>query len=218
MWSGFHDTSSLAPDSEKWSEWVEVIVVNFLASKMAECLVLWDQLSWRCQCLVSGIRGGGWVTVWVLEVCFGITFGSVVNDLGQLVFPYVLKLPSVCACVCVCVCVFACVSVHAGMHACSQSCLTLCECMDYSLPGFFVHGLFQARILEWVAISYSRGSKFPNNNPVIISSLLKLIRVGFVVCNKEPGRTHKARSSYKRDWKRESLAFLCSSWIAEGSG
>ena len=113
MWSGFHETSSLAPDLEKWSEWVEVTVVNFLASKMAECLVLWDQLSWRCRCLVSGIRGGGWVTVWVLEVCFGITFGSVVNDLGQLVFPYVLKLPSVCVCVClhVCLCMRACTPV-----------------------------------------------------------------------------------------------------------
>ena len=38
-----------------------------------------------------------------------------------------------------------------------QSCLTLCNPMDYSLPGFSVHGIFQARILEWVAISFSRG-------------------------------------------------------------
>ena len=103
-------------------------VIDFLASKMAECLVLWDQLLWRCWCLVFGVRGGGWVTVWGLEVCFVITFGSVVNDLAQLVFPYFLKLPSVC--VCECVCVFACVSVLAGMHTCSQSYLTLCNCMD----------------------------------------------------------------------------------------
>ena len=38
------------------------------------------------------------------------------------------------------------------------SCLTLCDHMIYSLPGSFVHGIFQARILEWVAISSSRGS------------------------------------------------------------
>ena len=38
-----------------------------------------------------------------------------------------------------------------------QSCLTLCDPMDYSLPGSSVHGIFQARILEWVAISSSRG-------------------------------------------------------------
>ena len=39
----------------------------------------------------------------------------------------------------------------------SQSCPTLCDPMDCSLPGFSVRGIFQARILEWVAISFSRG-------------------------------------------------------------
>ena len=33
----------------------------------------------------------------------------------------------------------------------AQSCLTLCNPMDCSLPGFSIHGIFQARILEWVA-------------------------------------------------------------------
>ena len=37
----------------------------------------------------------------------------------------------------------------------SQSCLTLCNPMDYSPPGSFVRGILQARILEWVAISFS---------------------------------------------------------------
>ena len=41
---------------------------------------------------------------------------------------------------------------------CTQSCLTLCDPMDCSLLGFSVHGIFQARVLEWVAISFSRGS------------------------------------------------------------
>ena len=49
-------------------------------------------------------------------------------------------------CVCVCVCV------------CAQSCLTLCDPMDCSPPGSSVHGIFQAVILEWVTISFSRGS------------------------------------------------------------
>ena len=35
----------------------------------------------------------------------------------------------------------------------AQSCPTLCDLMDYSLPGSSVHGIFQAKILEWVAIS-----------------------------------------------------------------
>ena len=40
----------------------------------------------------------------------------------------------------------------------AQSCLTLCDHMDCSLPGSSVHGIFHARILEWVAISFSRVS------------------------------------------------------------
>ena len=38
-----------------------------------------------------------------------------------------------------------------------QSCPTLCDPMDNNRPGSPVHGIFQARILEWVAISFSRG-------------------------------------------------------------
>ena len=44
-----------------------------------------------------------------------------------------------------------------------QSCLTLCDSMDCSLPGFSVHGLLQARILEWVAVPSSRGSSQPRD-------------------------------------------------------
>jgi len=40
----------------------------------------------------------------------------------------------------------------------AQSCLTLCEPMNCSLPGSSIHGIFQARVLEWVAIFFSRGS------------------------------------------------------------
>ena len=40
----------------------------------------------------------------------------------------------------------------------TQSCLTLCDPMDSSPPGFSVHGILQARLLEWVTISFSRGS------------------------------------------------------------
>ena len=41
---------------------------------------------------------------------------------------------------------------------CAQSCPTLCDPTDCSPPGSSVHGVFQARILGWVAISSSRGS------------------------------------------------------------
>ena len=43
----------------------------------------------------------------------------------------------------------------------ARLCPTLCDPMDCSLPGSFVHGIFQARVLEWVAISFSKGSSWP---------------------------------------------------------
>ena len=46
--------------------------------------------------------------------------------------------------VCVCVCVLA-----------TQSCLTSCNPMDYSPPGSSIHGILQARILEWAAIAHN---------------------------------------------------------------
>ena len=45
----------------------------------------------------------------------------------------------------------------------SQSCPTLCNPMDCSPPGSSVHGIFQARMLEQVAISYSRGFSWPKD-------------------------------------------------------
>ena len=50
-------------------------------------------------------------------------------------------------CVCVCVCVFA-----------AQACPILCDPMDCHTSGSSVYKIFQARILEWVAIPFSRGS------------------------------------------------------------
>ena len=48
-----------------------------------------------------------------------------------------------------------------------QSCPTLCDPIDCNPPGSSVHGILQARILEWVAISYSRGSSRPRDRTQI---------------------------------------------------
>ena len=57
--------------------------------------------------------------------------------------------------------------MHVYLHICvvivvvvlvAQSYPTLCDLMDYSPPDSSVHGILQARILEWVAILFSRGS------------------------------------------------------------
>ena len=45
----------------------------------------------------------------------------------------------------------------------AQLCSTLCDPVDCSLPGSSIHGILQARILEWVAISFSRGSSRPRD-------------------------------------------------------
>ena len=52
-----------------------------------------------------------------------------------------------------CVVPFTCVCVKV-----TQSCPTLYNPVDCNLPGFSIHGILQARILEWVAIPFSRGS------------------------------------------------------------
>ena len=53
--------------------------------------------------------------------------------------------------------------VYAVLCLISQSFLTLCDSMDCSPPGSSVPGIFQARILAWVAISSPRGSSWPRN-------------------------------------------------------
>ena len=45
----------------------------------------------------------------------------------------------------------------------AKLCPTLCDPMDYSPPGSSIHGISQGRMLEWVAISFSRGSSQPRD-------------------------------------------------------
>ena len=59
---------------------------------------------------------------------------------------YPIKCGSQCVRVCVCV------------YVCVCGAWLFCDCMNYSPPGFSIYGIFQARILQWVAISSSRGS------------------------------------------------------------
>ena len=61
---------------------------------------------------------------------------------------------------------FSSISLHCSLKKQSefdQLCPTLCDPMDCSLPGFSVYGIFQARVLEWVAISFSKGSSRPRD-------------------------------------------------------
>ena len=64
-----------------------------------------------------------------------------------------------------CVCVCACAQLL-------QSCLTLCKPMDCSPPGSSVHGILQVKILEWIAISFSRRSSQPRDRTPLTSPAL----------------------------------------------
>ena len=52
---------------------------------------------------------------------------------------------------------------HVSVCSVAELCLILCNPKHCSPPGSSVHGIFQARILEWIAISYSRGSSQPRD-------------------------------------------------------
>ena len=84
--------------------------------------------------------------------CISCTGRQVLYHLCHLGSPYIYIYIYIYMCVCVCVCVLF-----------TQSCLTLCNPMDYSPPSSSVHGILQARILEWVAIPFSRGLSQPRD-------------------------------------------------------
>ena len=72
------------------------------------------------------------------------------------------------------------------MHATSlQSCLTLYDPMEWGLPGSSVHGILQARVLEWVATSSSRGSSWPRDR-TYISCIVRWILYHWVTWEAQP--------------------------------
>ena len=91
------------------------------------------------------VRGGAWLIPSTKHLDFNCCYYSERRECSERVFIYSYKK------LCVCVC----------MHMPAQSCLTLRNPMDCSLPGSSVQGTFQARILEGVANSFSRGSSWP---------------------------------------------------------
>ena len=71
----------------------------------------------------------------------------------------------------------------------AQSCLTLCLPMDCSLPGSTIHGILQARILECVAISSSRGSSQPMDQ-TSVSCIGRWILYHWTICEAQIRQTN----------------------------
>ena len=89
--------------------------------------------------------------------------------------------------------------IHAHTHSegeVAQSCPTPCDSTDYSLPGSSVHGVLQARVLEWVAISFSRGSSWPRD----WNQVSGIVGRRFTVWATSPF------------WRRSALGFLWKEW------
>ena len=83
----------------------------------------------------------------------------------------------------------------------TQSCLTLCDLMDCSPPGYSIHGIFQARTLEWVDIPFSRGSSQARD-----WTLLSCIAGRFFLPSEPPGKP--------RHLHNHSLEFAKHTWMS----
>ena len=78
----------------------------------------------------------------------------------------------------------------------TQSCPTRSNSMDYSLPGSSVHGIFQARILEWVANSFSKGSSQPRDRTQLSCIAGRCFNLW--VTMEAPKKTYMANKHMKR--------------------
>ena len=75
----------------------------------------------------------------------------------------------------------------------AQLCPTLCNPMDCSLPYSSIHGVFQARVLEWVAISFSRGSSQPRDQTWVSRIVVRC----FTIWATREVTLFQSRSKYK---------------------
>ena len=133
-----------------------VLKIQVLVSQ--SCLTLYDPMD----CSLPGSSVHGIFQARVLEwdaIAFSRIWGKELHFVHLCISSHFLVQPALAHClISSCCCLVA------------QSCPTLCDPMDCSPPGSSVHGISQARILEWVAISFSRRSSQPRDR-IHVSSL-----------------------------------------------
>ena len=77
----------------------------------------------------------------------------------------------------------------------AQSCPILCDPMNCSLPGSSIHGIFQARILEWAAISFSRRASQPRDQ-----TWVSCIAEADALPSEPPGKLCKSEDEAERKY------------------
>ena len=86
----------------------------------------------------------------------------------------------------------------------AQLSLTLSDLTDYSLPGFSVHRILQARMLEWIAISFSRGSSQPRDRNLISCTAIRFFTIWATGISYYPRKEHNGGKLSKgrlREWR-----------------
>ena len=91
----------------------------------------------------------------------------------------------------------------------TQSYLTLCNPMDCSLSGSSVHGIFQAWVLEWVAVSFSRGSSQPRDQTRVSHVVGRCFTVW---ATREIHSKLEYEKLIKSEWVNLELCTASSSW------
>ena len=95
----------------------------------------------------------------------------------------------------------------------TQSCPTLCGPMDYSLPGSSIHGIFQARVLEWGAIAFSKYSDQAGLN--VADHLSVMIPPQISGRRLKPKKYNKSMWVEPVDPTHKILTNLCGKWKME---
>ena len=87
----------------------------------------------------------------------------------------------------------------------TQSCPSLCGTMDCSLPGFSIHGIFQARVLEWGAISFSRGPSWPRDR----TRVSRIAGRRFTLWATREAPQTDLLYCHPKDWLYQALVRIC---------
>ena len=129
-----------------------VLHSNWIYIRIMEC-VLW-LLAWKSCPIYSATVGKGerffLQRQEIATCCYETPWSSNFSNIVYLCYLLTLYVTLVC-------------HIRERESEVAQSCSTLCDPIDCSLLGSSVHGIFRAKVLEWAAISFSRGSSWPRD-------------------------------------------------------